>query len=382
VIVGMKKLDEPILVTKSFLPPFDEYISQIEKIWDSHWLTNQGPLHQRFMEDSKAYLKVRNIVPVVNGHLALEIAIKALELKGNVITTPFTFASTTHSLVLNGVEPRFCDINLSNFTIDVDKIEELIDSDTTAIMPVHVFGYPCNVSKIEEIAKKHNLKVIYDAAHVFGVEVGGVGIGNYGDVSMFSLHATKIFHAIEGGLLSFKESDLEKKFNLYKNFGISGPERVEAVGMNAKMNEFQAAMGLANLKYVNGEIAKRQAVVNKYREILAHTPGIRFLSDMPGVRHNYAYFPIIVLEEEYGMNRDVLHKKLEEYNIFARKYFYPLTCDFPCFGQRFQDDYLPNARHVSQRVLTLPLYGDLDIEVAGKIGEIIKHLGKVGRGDD
>lgn len=373
----MKKLPYPIAVTKSFLPPIDEYIDQIKEIWDTHWITNQGPLHERFIEQTKSILKVPQVVPFVNGHLALDIAIKAFQLKGNVITTPFTFASTTHALVMNGLEPKFCDISLADFTIDVERIEELIDENTSAIMPVHVFGYPCNTGKIDRIAKKYNLKVIYDAAHVFGVEIDGIGIGNYGDASMFSLHATKVLHSIEGGLLTFNNPEYKSVFNLYKNFGITGPEEVVAVGLNAKMNEFQAAMGLVNLRHLEDECEKRKEVVNTYRSKLADVPGIYFLEDKPGVKHNYAYFPILVDEHEYGMDRSTLHDKLQEFNIFPRKYFYPLTSDFQCFGNRYSKVSIPNARSVASRVMTLPLYGDLGVGTASQIADIIAEIREV-----
>lgn len=372
--MSLKKLPQPIAVTKSFLPPIDEYIDQIREIWGTHWITNQGPLHERFIEQAQCYLKVPHVVPFVNGHLALDIAIKTLELRGNVITTPFTFASTTHALVMNGLEPKFCDISLADFTIDAGKIEELIDGNTSAIVPVHIFGYPCNVAEIGRIAKKYNLKVIYDAAHVFGVEKEGVGIGNYGDASMFSLHATKVLHSIEGGLLSFNNPEYRAVFNLYKNFGIIGPEDVVAVGLNAKMNEFQAAMGLVNLRHLQEECKKRKEIVNTYRIKLADVPGIYFLEDIPGVKHNYAYFPILVDEHEYGMNRNELHDRLQEYNVFPRKYFYPLTPDFQCFGGRYSKISIPNARLVANRVMTLPLYGDLGVETARQIADIIARI--------
>ena len=331
-------------------------------------------MHERFIEQAQCYLKVPHVVPFVNGHLALDIAIKTLELRGNVITTPFTFASTTHALVMNGLEPKFCDISLADFTIDAGKIEELIDGNTSAIVPVHIFGYPCNVAEIGRIAKKYNLKVIYDAAHVFGVEKEGVGIGNYGDASMFSLHATKVLHSIEGGLLSFNNPEYRAVFNLYKNFGIIGPEDVVAVGLNAKMNEFQAAMGLVNLRHLQEECKKRKEIVNTYRIKLADVPGIYFLEDIPGVKHNYAYFPILVDEHEYGMNRNELHDRLQEYNVFPRKYFYPLTPDFQCFGGRYSKISIPNARLVANRVMTLPLYGDLGVETARQIADIIARI--------
>lgn len=372
----MEKFKEPIMVTKSFLPPIEEYKKEIEKIWETNWLTNQGPLHNDFNSKINEYLKVKNSTLFVNGHLALDVAIKALNLTGEVITTPFTFASTTHAIKMNGLKPVFCDVNLDNFTIDVNKIEALITSETSAIIPVHVFGNPCNIAKIEEIAAKHKLKVIFDAAHVFGVQVDGVGIGNFGDVSMFSLHATKVFNTIEGGVLTYNNKDLSKRFDLYKNFGITGPETVEAVGLNAKMNEFQAAMGLVNLRYVEKEIENRKAVAYKYREGLKEIKGIRALEDLPKVKHNYAYFPILVEKTEFGMDRNELHDKLKEYNVFARKYFHPLVNEFECYRNQYNVAETPNAKFVGDRVLTLPMYGRLELEKVEKICNIIKSLGR------
>lgn len=371
----MEKFIEPIMVTKSFLPPIEEYKKEIEKIWETNWLTNQGPLHIDFNAKINEYLKVKNSTLFVNGHLALDVAIKALKLTGEVITTPFTFASTTHAIKMNGLKPVFCDINVDNFTIDVNKIEELITKETSAIIPVHVFGNPCDITRIMEIGAKHNLKVIFDAAHVFGVEVDGVGIGSFGDVSMFSLHATKVFNSIEGGILAYNNKDFAKKFDLYKNFGITGPESIEAVGLNAKMNEFQAAMGLVNLRYVNKEIENRKAVADKYRAGLSGIKGIRFLNDMPKVKHNYAYFPILVEKKEFGMDRNELHDKLKEYNVFARKYFYPLVNEFECYRDEYKVSDTPIAKFVGDRVITLPMYGGLELEKVEKLCEIIRFLG-------
>lgn len=370
----MKGFIEPIYVTKAFLPPIEEYKKKIEQIWENNWITNNGPMHNELEINLKKYLKVNETVLFTNGHLALDIAIKSLDLTGEVITTPFTFASTTHAIVMNNLTPVFCDINMDDFTIDIDKIEELITDKTSAIIPVHVFGYPCNVHKIDEIAQKHNLKVIYDAAHVFGVEVNGQGIFNYGDVSMCSLHATKVYNSIEGGLLCFNNPNLRRIFNLYKNFGITGEESVEAIGLNAKMNEFQAAMGLINLKYVDEQIENRKKVADVYRKILSNTNGIYYLKDKENVKHNYSYFPILVNEEELGINRDELYDKLKTYNIFTRKYFAPLITELDCYKGIYKSDHLINAKKVTKRVLTLPIYGQLSENDAYKIGKIINHI--------
>lgn len=370
----MKKEIEAIQVTKPFLPPYNEYIEKIKTIWDTNWLTNNGPLHRELEEKIAKYLKAPNSTLFTNGHLALDIAIKALVLTGEVITTPFTFASTTHAIVANGLTPVFCDVKMDDFTIDTDKIEELITDKTSAIIPVHVFGYPCNVEAIENIAKKYNLKTIYDAAHVFGVEIDGVGIGNFGDISMFSLHATKVYNSIEGGVLTYRDKELTSRLNMYKNFGIVGQEEVEVVGLNAKMSEFQGAMGLVNLKYINGEIAKRKKVAEGYRDRLRKVKGISFMEDKENINHNYAYFPIIVHEKITGIHRDELYIKLKEYNIFTRKYFYPLTTDFPCYKGKYKDSDLINARYLSERVLTLPIYGDLKEEDVDRIVSAIKEI--------
>jgi len=372
-LVIIKSFKDPIMVAKAFLPPIDEYKHKIEQIWESNWLTNCGVLHNEFEEKLSRYLHVANSTLFSNGHLALEAAIKALELTGEVITTPFTFASTTHALVNCGLTPVFCDIDLETCTIDATKLEALITEKTSAVLPVHVFGYPCDVYAIERVAKKYGLKVIYDAAHVFGVEVGGRGIGTFGDVTMFSLHATKVFHSIEGGILTYDNNLLTREFHLLRNFGITGPDVVESPGINAKMNEFQAAMGLVNLPYIDEEIAKRRTIALAYRAGLRAIPGIIYLEDNPGVKHNYSYFPIVVQEEEYGLTRNAVHEKLQSYNIFTRKYFYPLTIDYPCYRGKFPGK-LTNARYIAERVLTLPMYGQLTLADVNTICEIIKEI--------
>lgn len=372
----MDGFKEPIMITKPFLPPINEYKKKIEEIWENNWLTNQGPLHEKFNERIREYLKVKNTTLFVNGHLALEMAIKSLNLTGEVITTPFTFVSTTHAIKRNGLKPIFCDINKEDYTIDVDKIEALINENTTAIVPVHVYGTPCDVNKIDKIAKKYNLKVIYDAAHVFGVEIGGRGIGEFGDISMFSMHATKVFNSIEGGVLTYNNEEYKNRFDIYKNFGINGPDNVIDIGINAKMNEFQAAMGLVNLNYVEEQISKRKKVSEAYREGLKSISGIKCLRDRENVKHNYAYFPIVIDEKEYGITRDELHDKLKEYNVFTRKYFYPLINDVECYKNENDPSTTPIAKYISDRVLTLPMYGDLAIKDVKKICSIISYLRK------
>lgn len=371
----MKKLDKKIMVTRSFLPPYEEYCKEIAEIWDNHWLTNMGVKHETLKKELKKFLKVNNVSLYTNGHLALEVAIKGLKLSGEIITTPYTFASTTHAITRNGLKPVFCDINLENFTIDTKKIESLITDKTSAILPVHVYGTPCDVDEIERIAKKYNLKVIYDAAHAFGVEIAGQGIANYGDVSMFSFHATKVFHTIEGGALTYNNEEYSKFFRLEKNFGIANEESVVENGGNAKMNEFQATMGLVNLKYIERGIQRRKKIVETYRELLKNIEGITYLKDIENVRHNYAYFPIIIDENKYGKSRNEVFEKLKEYNIFARKYFYPLTSNFECYKDiKNNEENLKNSKYISDRVMTLPLYEELKIEDIEYICEALKEI--------
>lgn len=366
-----------IFVTKPFLPPIEEFFPFVERIWKSGLLTNHGPIHKEFEEELGKYLKSKNITLCVNGHSALEIAIKGLELKGEVITTPFTFASTTHAIVANNLKPVFCDIKPEDFTIDENKIESLITENTSAILPVHVYGYPCNVFAIEKIAQKYNLKVIYDAAHAFGVEINGVPIGNFGDVSMFSFHATKLFHSIEGGALVYNNPEYKRVFELYKNFGIAGPEVVELVGGNAKMNEFQAAMGLVNLKHIDEIISRREDIIIHYQDRLGGIKGLDFVGDLPKIRLNYAYFPILIDKKSFGMSRDEVFSILEAQSIYARKYFYPLVTKFDCYKDTFGDMKCPVAESVGERVLTLPLYTELEMKDVDNICDILEDLNRL-----
>ena len=354
------------------MPDLEEYIEEIKDLWESHWLTNMGIKHKQLEADLSQYLNTPNVTLFTNGHLALECAIEAFNLNGEVITTPFTFASTTHTIVRNGLEPVFCDIDPDDYTIDTDKLESLITDKTSAIIPVHVYGNICNVNEIEKIAKKYNLKVIYDAAHAFGVIVDGVGVANFGDASMFSFHATKVFNTIEGGALTFRNEKLTKRLNDLKNFGITGPESVAYVGGNAKMNEFQAAMGICNLRHVEGEIEKRKAVVERYVERLSNVKGIKLSGLQPGVKSNYAYFPVVF--DGYKMSRDEVFEKLKAEGIYARKYFYPLTNSFECYKDRFDVEKTPVAKYIADRVLTLPLYADLALEDVDRICNIILNI--------
>lgn len=358
-----------IQVTRPSMPPYEEYIEEIKDIWDSRWLTNRGTKHGKLESELSAYLKVPNLALFTNGHLALECAIGAFGLTGEVITTPFTFASTTHAIVRNGLKPVFCDINPEDFTIAVDKIENFITDKTSAIIPVHVYGNICNVEAIQAIAQRHNLKVIYDAAHAFGVTLNGIGIGAYGDASMFSFHATKVFHTIEGGAVAFNDPNIKDTLQSFSNFGITGTESVEYIGVNAKMSEFQAAMGLCNLRHIAEEIKKRTVVAERYISNLKEVRGIELVKPQTGVKNNYIYFP--VLFDGYKMTRDQAYEKLKENGIVARKYFYPLTSSFECYAKNFNSDTTSVARYIAERVLTLPLYADLSLEDVDRICEII-----------
>lgn len=358
-----------INVTRSSMPEFEEYCEEIKELWDSRWLTNMGAKHKQFEADLKKYLHTKNVCLYCNGHLALENIIAAMELTGEVITTPFTFASTTHAIVRNGLTPVFCDINPYTYTIDVDKIESLITDKTSAIVPVHVYGNICDVEAIQAIADKHNLKVIYDAAHAFGVEYNGENVANFGDASMFSFHATKVFHSIEGGMVSFKDASLYEKLNQLKNFGIVDQETVGFVGGNAKMNEFAAAMGICNLRHLDDEIAKRKAVVERYRERLGNVDGIRLCPIQENTKPNYAYFPVVF--DGYKYTRDEVCDRLKEYDIIARKYFYPLTNSYECYKGKFDANDTPIALDVSKKVVTLPLYADLSLDDVDRICDVI-----------
>ncbi len=362
-----------ILVTRSSMPDYEEYCEEIKDLWDSHWLTNMGVKHKQFQAELEKMLDVPHISLYTNGHLALENALAAMNLPkgGEVITSPFTFASTTHAIVRQGLQPVFCDIDPTYYTIDVTKIESLITDKTCAIVPVHVYGNICYIEEIERIAKKFGLKVIYDAAHAFGVTYKGKSAACFGDASMFSFHATKVFNTIEGGAVCFSDDSLVQTLNDMKNFGIRGPETVEYVGGNAKMNEFQAAMGICNLRHLDEEIAKRKTVVEHYRERLSGIEGIILCPDQPDVQTNYAYFPVVFEPTLFGATRNEVFDALAEQGIGARKYFYPLTNTFDCFHGAYDVNQTPVALHISKRVLTLPLYADLSIEDVDRICDVI-----------
>lgn len=360
-----------ILVTRSSMPDYKEYCEEIKKLWDSHWLTNMGEEHKKLQEELCRYMDVKNIDLFINGHMAIELTLQAMNLQGEVITTPFTFASTTHAIVRNGLETVFCDIDPITFTIDTVKLESLITDRTCAILPVHVYGNICNVEEIERIAHKYELKVIYDACHTFGETYRGKGVGGFGDASCFSFHATKVFNTIEGGAVVFKDKRIGDILYELKNFGIHGSEEVSAIGANAKMNEFCAAMGLCNLRHFETEIEKRRKVAERYRSHLEGVEGLQLNVIQPEVRSNYAYFPVIFEEKVFGASRSEVFDALAEQGIRARKYFYPLTNTFSAFHGKYNALETPVALHISKRVLTLPMYADLALEDVDRICEII-----------
>lgn len=362
-----------INVTRSSMPGFEEYCEEIKELWDSRWLTNMGVKHQQLQRQLEEYMKVPHVTLFTNGHIALETVIEAMGFSegAEVITTPFTFASTTHAIVRNGLVPVFCDINPVDYTMDVTKIEALITDKTCAIVPVHVYGNMCDDAAIRAIADKHGLKVIYDAAHAFGVTYHGVSAGALGDASMFSFHATKVFNTIEGGAVSFSDDSLVKKLDDYKNFGLHTPEEGWYAAGNGKMSEFQAAMGICNLRHVDGEIAKRGAAVTRYRQRLGGVSGIRLCPEQENVVSNYAYFPVVF--DGYKYSRDEVFEKLKAEDIVARKYFYPLTNGLACYQAlpTAGEDKTPVAKHIAYRVLTLPLFADLTVEDVDRICDII-----------
>lgn len=367
---------DSILVTRSSMPSFEEYCEEIKKLWDSRWLTNNGMKHQLFEQQLKEYLHTPNVTLYTNGHLALENIIEAMHFPkgGEVITTPFTFASTTHAIVRSGLVPIFCDIKPDDYTIDESKIKALITDRTCAIIPVHVYGNVCNVEEIQSIADKYNLKVLYDAAHSFGVTYKGISTANFGDASMFSFHATKVFNTIEGGAVCYHDDNLVQTLNDIKNFGIHGPESTLYIGGNAKMNEFQAAMGICNLRHLDDEIAMRKRVSERYHEHLEGIDGIKLNAEQENVESNYAYFPVVFFG---NYNRDEVFEELAKEKVFARKYFYPLTNEFECYQNYPTANVFktPVAKQLSDNILCLPMYADLALDDIDRICGIITQLG-------
>ena len=367
-----KEMD--INVTQSSMPELEDYIEEIRPIFESRWLTNMGPVYKKFQHQLIDYLRVPYLSLFTNGHLALETAIQALGLNkkgGEIITTPFTFVSTTHAIVRNGLKPVFADIKTDDYTIDPKKIEELITDKTVAIIPVHVYGNVCEVERIDAIAKKFGLKVIYDGAHAFGVTYKGIGIGNFGDATMFSFHATKCFHCVEGGAVSFHDAQYRKRMHSLKNFGIHGPDDVLAVGGNGKLDEFRAAMGICNLKRIDVCFQKRKSVYERYYARLKDVEGIKISDIQENVRPNYAYFPVYFDKEKFGKSRDEIFNILRRHGIYTRKYFYPAVNDMSCYKEVYKDSYTPIARDVSLNILALPMYENLALSDVDKICDLI-----------
>ena len=369
------KDQQPVYVTRPALPPLEEYLEYLERIWASRVLTNNGPFHQEFEKELADYLGVRYLSLFANGTLALVTALQALGITGEVITTPFSFVATTHSLWWNNIKPVFVDIEPDYFTIDPDRIEAAITPQTTAIMPVHVYGNPCRTDAIEKIATRHGLKVIYDAAHTFGVTVNGGSILNNGDLSILSFHATKTFNTIEGGAIICHDEETKRHIDHLKNFGFEDEVTVVEPGINAKMNELQAAYGLVQLKHINEYIEERKSIAEQYREGLAGVRGIRYLNDIEGIRHSYTYFPILINTEHYGRNRDELYEMLRSHNIYGRRYFYPLISQFPTYRNLPSSDpvKLPVATQAAGQVICLPIYPGLNSSQVERIVSLIKE---------
>lgn len=370
-----KGFPNPFLITQPLLPELQETYQMIEKIWQSNQLSNNGPMVKQLEKELSNYLGAKYLSVFCNGTAALQVACKALKLTGEVITTPFTFAATTHALTWANLKPVFCDIEEETFNINPDLIEPLITRETSAIMPVHVFGNPCNVNKIQEIADRYGLKIIYDAAHAFGVKIGDKSIASFGDISMFSLHATKIYHTLEGGALTFNDPNLEDSANCLRNFGLINEDVLDP-GTNAKLNEVQAAIGILLLKKVGEEIERRKALTKLYWELLADIPGISCSSEIEDVTANYPYLVIRIDKNSFGLSRDELFLELQDYNIFSRKYFYPLCSNFRCYKNlsSFSELKLPVANKIADTVLALPLHGRMEHMDVEKICGILNEI--------
>jgi dTDP-4-amino-4,6-dideoxygalactose transaminase len=367
---------EPVFITKPLLPDIDELYKMLKLIWKSNQLSNNGTMVKQLERELSNFLGSDQLSVFSNGTVALQIAYKALRLSGEVITTPFTFAATVHSLAWNNIKPVFCDIEEDTFNLNPDHIEALITQDTTAILPVHVFGNPCNVEKIQQIADKYGLKVLYDAAHAFGVKVNGKPIASFGDASMFSFHATKVFHTIEGGALTFKDAHLKERVDSLRNFGIRGTDNVMEPGTNGKLNEVQAAVGILLLKEIEAEIEQRKVITKQYRQLLGDVPGITVSKDLEGVTHNYPYLVIRIDKDEYGLSRDEVLEKLNKYNVISRRYFYPLCSNYQCYRDipSASAARLPIANKIAEEVLSLPLHGRMNADDVEKICDIIRGI--------
>lgn len=364
-----------ITVTSPLLPNLDEFTDSLKEIWESKWITNNGQFHQKLEAALAEYLKVPYVSLFTNGTLPLLTALQALRITGEVITTPYSFVATTHALWWNGIKPVFVDIDSSTGNIDPQKIEAAITPRTTAILPVHVYGKPCDAEAIQAIADKYGLKVIYDAAHAFGVEVNGESLLNAGDMSTLSFHATKVFNTIEGGAMVMHDEKTKQRIDYLKNFGFANEVEVVGPGINSKMDEIRSAYGLLNLKQVDAAIAARQKVAVAYREALRNVDGISFWDDMPGVRHNYSYFPIFVDAEKYGMTRDELYMKMKDQGVWGRRYFYPLISEFSTYRglESSRPENLPNAHRMADTVICLPMHHALNEKEINRIIDCIRH---------
>jgi len=371
-----RKFPNPIYVTRPLLPRLDHVSSKLQEVWDSQWLTNNGQQHIKLEVALKDYLKVPHLSLFNNGTIALIVACQSLRISGDVITTPFTFPATPHVLSWNNIRPIFCDIDPVTMNIDADKIESMITPQTTAILGVHVFGTPCHVEKIQDIADRYGLKVIYDGAHAFNTEIDGTGIGNFGDITMFSFHATKLFHTLEGGALAVKDPHLKERIDLLKNFGIKNEEEVVMPGINGKMNEVQAVVGQLVLEMVKEEKEKRRILRELYMRCLSNVEGVSFLDDFPGVKNSYQYFVIRIDQKTFGRSRDYVYNELKKFNIFSRKYFFPLCSEYTCYRQlpSSSANNLPVAHKAVSEVLALPFYGQLTLAEVEQICNTLKSL--------
>lgn len=371
------RFDEPVHVMRPTLPDREAYTRKLEEIWDNNWLTNDGPVLRELGAALSRYLGAEHLSLCCNGTVGLLMALLALRIRGgDVITTPFTSPATTHSLFWNGVRPVFCDIDPETFNLDPRKIEERLTPETRALLPVHVFGYPCDMEAIQEVADKHGLPVIYDAAHMVGVRTPGRSYLDYGDVSVLSFHATKIYTTVEGGAVAARSESVRRRLDDLRKLGYEDAETIVGPGINGKMNELEAAFGLFHLEVLEDEIARRRDLTALYRDRLKSVPGLWLQDDLPGVRHNYSYMPVLVDPDEYGMDRDVLHRLLQPFNVHARKYFHPLCSRIPCYASlpSAHPEGLPVAERVASRVLCLPLYGTLEADAAERICAIIGEL--------
>lgn len=370
-----RKLTDPVFVTQPAMPSLEEFTEYLKQIWENKVITNNGPFHRQLEKELSEYLGVPHISLFANGTLALVTALQALRITGEVITSPFSFVATTHALWWNNIKPVFVDVDPVYGNLDPKKIESAITPQTTAILPVHVYGNICDVESIQDIADTYNLKLMYDAAHAFGVSTNGTSVLNFGDMSVLSFHATKVFHTFEGGAIICRDEKTKRHIDDLKNFGFRGETNVVAPGINAKMNEVQAAMGLLQLKYIDGNIAKRRLLTDHYREQLSNIPGIRVLEDQPGVRYCYSYMPMFIDREQFGMSRDTLYEKLKTQNINGRRYFYPLISNFPVYRGLSSSgaDNLPEATRLADQVICLPIYPDLGLDDVEKITAAIAN---------